>query len=549
MNPKNKPPNLGELRRRAEDHLGKKPTIRAENDVTRLLHELQVHQVELEMQNRQLLDTQAQLEESLQRYTDLFDFAPVGYLTLSTEGLIEEINITGANLLGNDRSLLCFSHFDHAVARADSVFWRSFFKAVLFDEVGKRRSTELGLLRKDESVFPAQLECTRIVNEASETKVRMAFTDVSLRKQAEDELRVAAIAFEAQEGMMVTDANGVIVRVNQAFTQLTGYSAAEALGHKPAMLKSDRHDADFYKSMWDTIKAKKYWQGEVWNKRKDGEIFAEWLTISSVCNKDGETTHYVGTFSDITTKMEAEEKLIKSNAELEQFAFIASHDLREPLRMVKLYIVLIARRMAEHFDDDTREFMGYVLEGAGRMENLVNDLLEYSRTGRSSDSPTRVDFAEIIKNTTNYLQESLEKCHGVVEWTGKFPEIIGNESELVRLFQNMIGNAIKYRSPERALKIDVKMTSSEDDWLFSITDNGIGIESEYFERIFRIFQRLHAPGACGGGTGIGLAICKKIVEDYGGKIWLESEVDVGSTFFFTIPKRNQAIQNLAAKPL
>jgi two-component system CheB/CheR fusion protein len=301
------------------------------------------------------------------------------------------------------------------------------------------------------------------------------------------------------------------------------------------MLKSGRHGEDFYNDMWETLRTKKYWQGEVWNKRKNGEDFAEWLTISSVCNKDEDITHYVGTFSDITTKTIADEKLIKSNAELEQFSFIASHDLREPLRMVKLYIVLIARRMAEHFDDDTREFMGYVLEGASRMENLVNDLLEYSRTGRSSNPPERIDFADAFKQVMDYLHTSLTEHGGEIELPESFPEIIGNEGEIVRLFTNLIGNAFKYRAPERPLRIIISIAPSGGDWLFSVADNGMGIEPQYKERIFRVFQRLHAPGACGGGTGIGLAICKKIVEGYDGRIWVESEPDIGSTFFFTLP--------------
>jgi light-regulated signal transduction histidine kinase (bacteriophytochrome) len=199
--------------------------------------------------------------------------------------------------------------------------------------------------------------------------------------------------------------------------------------------------------------------------------------------------------------------------------------------------VLISRRMAEHFDDDTREFMGFVLDGASRMENLVNDLLEFSHTGRSTELPTSIDFNAVFLIISGYVREALNDCDGVIEWPEKFPEIIGNESEIVRLFNNLISNAIKYRSPDRKLKITVSVVAQGGGWLFSVADNGIGIAPEYFERIFRVFQRLHAPGASGGGTGIGLAICKKVIEEYGGKIWVEAKPDFGSTFFFTIPMK------------
>ncbi len=267
-----------------------------------LLHELQVHQIELEMQNEELRRAQAAMETSRDRYVDLYDFAPIGYLTLATNALISEINLTGAGMLGQERKKLIRRRFARFVAAEDSDCWhRNYLRVALH---GDNQSCEITLQRGDGSRLPVRLE-----KEDEEPVVRIALSDISARKQAEEELRIAAIAFESQQGMMVSDPHGVIVRVNQAFTHLTGYSAEEAVGKTPALLKSGRHDKTFYQRMWKTLTQKRYWQGQMWNRRKNGKIYAEWLTISAVTAPDGRVTHYVGTFSDITQNSEAEAEI------------------------------------------------------------------------------------------------------------------------------------------------------------------------------------------------------------------------------------------------
>jgi PAS domain S-box-containing protein len=172
-----------------------------------------------------------------------------------------------------------------------------------------KQSCELAMQRADGSPFQARMECQFQADGEMLPLVRIAIADITERKRAEEELRIAAIAFESQEGMLVTDANGVIVRVNQAFTRMTGYSAQEAIGKTLALLKSERQDESFYKNMWSVLQTKKQWQGEVWNRRKNGKIYAEWMTISAVNLPDGEVAHYVGTISDITHNGEAEAEI------------------------------------------------------------------------------------------------------------------------------------------------------------------------------------------------------------------------------------------------
>lgn len=301
--------NKDPLRAQAEAQLERevpvmKPLLRPAEE---LLHELQVHQIELEMQNEVLRQSQVALEESRDRFVDLYDFAPIGYLTLTSNALITEINLTGATMLGVERKKLIRRRFAHFVAAEDQDRWyRNFLRVALH---GDNQACEVTLQRDDGSRLPSQLTCVRLAKQGEEPVVRVALSDISQRKQAEEELRVAAIAFESQQGVMVTDPNGVIMRVNHAFTTLTGYSKEDALGKTPALLSSGRHDSSFYQNMWKTLMQKRYWQGQIWNRRKNGKIYAEWLTISAVSTPDGPVTHYVGTFSDISQNQEAEAEI------------------------------------------------------------------------------------------------------------------------------------------------------------------------------------------------------------------------------------------------
>jgi diguanylate cyclase (GGDEF)-like protein/PAS domain S-box-containing protein len=295
------------LRAEAEALLARAPLMEAPaQSAEELLHELRVNQIELEMQNDELRRAQIVIEESRDRYVDLYEFAPIGYLTLSRDGMIAEVNLTGAALLGTERNKLINRRFARFVTIDEYEHWyRHFAKTLLHKTM---QSCELALRHDDGSLFHGQLDCLHMQDNGIST-IRIALTDITRRKRNEAELRIAAITFESQEGMIVTDPAGVILRVNHAFTRLTGYSEKEAVGRTPAMLKSGRQDPAFYQRMWETLKEKNYWQGEIWNMSKNGKIYAEWLTISGVTASDGRITHYVGVFSEITQDKEAEAEI------------------------------------------------------------------------------------------------------------------------------------------------------------------------------------------------------------------------------------------------
>lgn len=263
--------------------------------------------------------------------------------------------------------------------------------------------------------------------------------------------------------------------------------------------------------------------------------------------KEGRPTWLSGTMQDITHRKQAEiklnqlnadlekraEELKASNAELERFAYVASHDLQEPLRMVTSFLALLQMRHQAEFDETSKKYIHFAVDGAERMKGLIQDLLQYSRVGSSGEPFTTVDLNAVMNDVRPVYAEALHESGGLLK-AGTLPVVTGHKMQLYQLLQNLVGNAIKYRSSESPV-IEVGYLEKDAEWQFFVRDNGIGIDPKYFDKIFVIFQRLHGKSDYSG-TGIGLAICKKIVERHGGRIWVESHPGQGSTFYFTLQK-------------
>jgi len=272
---------------------------------------------------------------------------------------------------------------------------------------------------------------------------------------------------------------------------------------------------------------------------KDGHIVSLEAIMSFIRDQDCSPIGIYGLSRDITERKLAEERLrealnelARSNAELEQFAYSASHDLQEPLRMVSSYVQLLERRYKDKLDSDADDFIGFAVDGVHRMQNLISDLLEYSRVGMRGKPLRPTEAGTALDHALSNLEVAIEES-GAEITRGDLPTVIADETQLIQLFQNLIGNAINFRGDGNP-RIHISAERKPGEYLFSVRDNGIGVDPGQSERIFQIFQRLHTRSEHSG-TGIGLAVCKRIVERHGGLIWVESEPGSGSTFFFTLP--------------
>ncbi len=259
----------------------------------------------------------------------------------------------------------------------------------------------------------------------------------------------------------------------------------------------------------------------------------------------GNPLRILGFIQDVTERRQAEQALIqktqaleRSNAELEQFAYVASHDLRQPLRMVNSYVQLLERALATRLDNDTREMMHFVTDGAKRMDQMLVSLLEYSRVGRKGEPLARMNSRDAVDEALHFLGPAIQEAQAVVQVSGDWPHVMVSRDEFTRLWQNLIGNAIKYRAADRVPHIDVTVTHEDRGWRFCVADNGIGIDPTQFERLFKVFQRLHTRDQYEG-HGIGLAVARKIVERHGGRIWVESDgAGSGCRFCFNLPENS-----------
>ncbi len=274
---------------------------------------------------------------------------------------------------------------------------------------------------------------------------------------------------------------------------------------------------------------------EVYEKNLGGHFI---VTASPIKDDDGKLLGSIHIAHNITVRKKAEEQvenhveeLAKSNAELEHFAYVASHDFREPLRMITSFLQLLERKYTDQLDQDANEFIGFAVDGAKRLNDMINDLLTYSRVSSNKREFKMLDCEQILNETLTNLKVQIDESQAIITHD-PLPKILGDDLLMVELFQNLIGNAIKYRRQE-APQIHISAKQELNQYCFSIKDNGIGIDTKHLGRIFTIFQRLHTKEEYDG-TGLGLAIAQKIVNEHSGHIWAESEEGKGSTFYFTI---------------
>ncbi|HEU0188590.1 MAG TPA: PAS domain S-box protein [Gallionella sp.] len=437
---------------------------------------------------------------------------------------------------------------------------------------------EITGLHRDGHEFPVELSIAPIkISGVTQGKAAgkyefSAFTrDITERKQHEREMRIAAAAFDAHEGITVTDENGVIIRVNRTFTTITGYSAEEAIGNTPRVLKSGRHDDEFYLRMWEDLRRDKFWQGEIWNKRKNGEIYPEWLTITAVVGEDGKVNNYVAIFLDITERKRAEAEMEVMNIQLQQanaqieeerahlaervmertaqlmyanlakdsFLATMSHEIRTPLGGLLGMLELIS---LSRLDGKQREMLQVARDSGESLLRIVDDILDWSKieAGKLKLAPQVTDIPGMLRKVAGTYAQIGSAKGLALRWKvdSKLSEAhVFDSLRLSQILNNFTSNAVKF-TEQGEVEISaylVAQSNGNEEVRFCVKDTGIGIDKEHQARLFKHYEQASANTArMYGGTGLGLAICQRLAELMGGTISVESAPGRGSTFCFTV---------------
>jgi PAS domain S-box-containing protein len=397
------------------------------------------------------------------------------------------------------------------------------------------------------------------VENGNNNRIYGSFQDIDERKKAEEEIKSSEerrklIMNAALDAIICIDKKGRITFWNPQAEQTFGWMANEVIGEILSELIIPEYYRDMHVGGMDNYL--NTGNGSALNVllqlsaiRRSGEEFPIELTVLPI-KQDGEE-FFCAFMRDISERKSYETRLIAlnedlkkqkaelvvSNYELEQFAYIASHDLQEPLRMVTSFLTLLNKKYGANFDETATVYIDFAVDGAKRMKELILDLLEYSRVGKSSEIEEFIDLNVLITEIKILFRKQIEEINAEIIVMEQLPLIKSPKSPLFQLFQNLISNALKYSRKDATPTVKISFETYDDYWEFKVADNGIGINENYFEKIFVIFQRLHNKDDYSG-TGMGLAITKKIVESLGGKIWLSSNVNIGSEFYFTIPKKS-----------
>jgi PAS domain S-box-containing protein len=483
------------------------------------------------------------------RYHGLLEAAPDAMVVVNQRGAIVLLNVQAEKQFGYRRDELVGQKVKNIIPEGFAERLIADGTRTAADALAQQIGTgiELQGRRKDGSEFPIEIMLSPLES-AEGILVTAAIRDISVRKDAEKHLaqmegRYRGLLEAAPDAMVVVNQRGAIVLLNVQAEKQFGYHRDELVGQKVKNIIpegfAERLIADGTRTAADAL-AQQIGTGiELQGRRKDGSEFPIEIMLSPLESAEGILV--TAAIRDITLRKQNVEilarkisELKRSNDELQQFAYVASHDLQEPLRMVASYTQLLASRYKGRLDADADEFIAYAVDGSNRMQRLIQDLLAYSRAGTNGKAVREISSENALKAAVRNLQAVVEES-GAIVTHDSLPAITTNDAQLIQVFQNLVGNAIKYHGPE-APRVHVSAGKNGGrEWVFSVQDNGLGIDHQYFDRIFVLFQRLHGREEFSG-TGIGLAICKKIVERQGGRIWVESQPERGSTFHFALPE-------------
>ncbi|TAN59472.1 MAG: PAS domain S-box protein [Magnetospirillum sp.] len=490
---------------------------------------------------------QMELAASEARFRLLNDRSPIGIVQAGADGSCLYANDRWVELTGRRREELLGHKWCDVVDPRDRAAVAKTWADLAWS--GGEITGEMRILAPDGGIRWVLERASALGGPGGSAGLVVTFEDITAARDDKLKLKLSeekfAKAFQGSPDAQVisTMADGSYVEVNNAFCRLLGYSRTELMGSDSGTLGVWANPADRERLIGMVTQDGQVEDFETILRRKDGETMVVLISVQQIMVAGEPCLLFI--CRDVSERREMEArtrtllaKLDASNKELEQFAYVTSHDLQEPLRMIAGYAQLIERRYRGRLDSDADEFIAFLVDGAKRMQGMIQDLLEYSRVERLGGAFMAFDASTALEDVRLNLSAAVSDAGGRID-VGPMPEVIADRSQFIRLFQNLIGNALKYRHPDRPPKIAVNAERQGDVWLFAVTDNGIGISSEYFDRIFLVFQRLHTRDQYPG-SGIGLAICKKIVERHGGQLWVASDPEHGSVFRFTLPVRQAA---------
>ncbi len=358
-----------------------------------------------------------------------------------------------------------------------------------------------------------------------------------LNVKISEELNKQSEAVEQSPNIVImADVEGIIEYVNPRYTALTGYDKEVLLGQSLRTTKNEGLSDEEFDSIWDTINADGEWRGQFQNKKKNGQLYWESISISPITNSKGRLAHFLVVKEDITERMEAEEALLTANAELDAFVHTASHDLRSPLVSIDGFFSLLKNVEGDRLSEKGRHYLDQIEANTQRMDRLINDLLQLSRANRDISPREMVDLNDVVELIKSDFAPQIEQRNIRLSLPGDLPTVNGERSALAQIFTNFISNAIKYMGNEPKPLVELTWTAMGDNFQFMVTDNGIGIDPAHHDKVFEPFNSLHDERAGKvDSTGVGLNIVKRIIERHEGQVWIESDGQNGSVFNFTLP--------------
>ena len=486
-----------------------------------------------------MLPWEQTIYETENRYRQIVETANEGIMMADTSGIVTFVNNKMIEMLGYSKDELLGTDALFLVDKDQTSF---IHKRSENRQMGLKESYELKFIRKNGKELWALVSASPLYDRKGKHISNLAmYTDITERKKIEEKhLFQADILSRVQDGIIAVDKNFNIIYWNKVAEKLLGWTEEEVIGKNSGELLQTRVENSNRDNVIEELLKNGHYIGELYYLRKDKTYIPIEINIKSFTNENGEITSILASIHDITERKlkdeelkETVDELIRSNKELERFAYVSSHDLQEPLRMVTLYSQLLERRYKDNLDSDADDFIEYIVVNAKRMKQLIDDLLEYSRVTNKAKEFENVELERVMDIVLNNLSISMAENNVNVTFEC-LPTVFADQNQMLQVFQNLIANAIKFRG-EKPPEIIISAQKGKNNWIFSVSDNGIGIKSEHQNQIFDVFKRLHTKEEYPG-TGIGLSIVQKIIKHHEGRIWVESEKGKGSTFYFTIPK-------------